>query len=433
MTDVNKRSSPVPPSPEFRPADGLPLLAEAFPQTFFTDPKQVRPLKINIHHDLHARFQAHTLPAEIDPGGIKRLLRWYTQRTAYLKALARGDSRVDLTGADVDPEIPEAIREQARQALARRQGLKTSPAGFRKTAPANPAAGLLPRLAAAFPQTFFADPRQVKPLKVFLYRDLLRLETAGALPAEMDRTALKAFLRWYGKRTAYLNAVARGLGRIDLTGAVVTTGIPDNLRQQARAEVQRRQANRAVQTATTAATATSPTPTPVPIPYALEDLYAMAVDAKLEVTLKFTTVPNARPTGQGRMAFALKIPDGQLITTEVSTKAWNKLLKAAQDWPSWTAALSGTMEARTDQGFTLANPGLQVFERKPKAPAAATDSPADAPAAVPAAVRPVDIAPVPAVAEPAEAGRAAPTPVAADPDPARRKPVLSLKHRQVTL
>src|SRR5512143_2713636 len=109
-----------------RPASELLLLlAAAFPQTFFTDAKQVRPLKINLHHDLYARFQAHTLPAEIDPGGIKRFLHWYTKRTAYLKALARGESRVDLTGADVDRDIPEAIREQARQEIARRQAMKT--------------------------------------------------------------------------------------------------------------------------------------------------------------------------------------------------------------------------------------------------------------------------------------------------------------------
>ena len=110
MTDVNERSSPVPPSPEFRPADGLPLLAEAFPQTFFIDPRQVRPLKINIHHDLYARLQAHTLPAEIDPGWIKPFLRWYTRRTCYLKAVARGERRIDLTGVAVDSDIPDSIR-----------------------------------------------------------------------------------------------------------------------------------------------------------------------------------------------------------------------------------------------------------------------------------------------------------------------------------
>src|SRR5512144_766899 len=119
----------------------LPLLAAAFPHTFFIDPKQVRLLKINLHHDLYARFQAHTLPAELDPGGIKRFLRWYTQRTAYLKALARGESRVDLTGAEVDHDIPEAIREQARQELARRQALKTDAAGTGKKAKGHSSAG----------------------------------------------------------------------------------------------------------------------------------------------------------------------------------------------------------------------------------------------------------------------------------------------------
>ena len=35
-------------------SDLLPIMAAAFPYTFFTDPKQVQPLKINIHHDLKA-------------------------------------------------------------------------------------------------------------------------------------------------------------------------------------------------------------------------------------------------------------------------------------------------------------------------------------------------------------------------------------------
>ena len=348
-------------------------MAAAFPHTFFADPKQVRPLKINIHCDLSDPPYADALPTALGRLPLKRFLHWYTQRTAYLKALARGEGRLDLTGAEVNNDIPEAIREQARQEIARRQALKTGTAGTRKTAPAKPAAALLPRLATAFPQTFFADPKQVRPLKVVLYRDLLRLAKAEALPDGIDRAALKAFLRWYGKRTAYLNAVARGLGRIDLTGAVVTTTIPDALRQQARVEVQRRQANRAAQAATTAASSPTPVPTPkpAPIPYSLEDLYAMAVDAKLEVTLKFTTLPNAKPAGSGKMAFALKTPDGQFITAEVGNKVWNKLSQAAADWPAWTAALSGTMGLRTEKGFALANPGLQVFERQPKAVAEA--------------------------------------------------------------
>ena len=128
----------------------------------------------------------------------------------------------------------------------------------------------------------------------------------------------------------------------------------------------------------------------------------MAIDAKLELTLKFTTLPHAKPAGQGKMAFALKTPDGQFVTAEVSNKVWNKLVKTAEDWPSWIAALTGTMGPRTEKGFTLENPGLQVFERKPKAPAEAASPAGEALSAALTAVSPVDVAPAPAVADSAE-------------------------------
>jgi len=164
----------------------------------------------------------------------------------------------------------------------------------------------------------------------------------------------------------------------------------------------------------------------------LEDLYAMAIDAKLELTLKFTTLPNTRPAGQGKMAFALKTQDGQLVTAEVGNKVWNKLVKAAEDWPSWIAALTGTMGERTEKGFTLANPGLQVFERKPKVPAEAASPLAAALSAALTAANPVEVAPAPTVADPAEPVPASPVTDTANPDSADRKPVLSLKSRKDT-
>ena len=95
-------------------SDLLPLLAAAFPRTFFVDPKQVRPLKINLHRDLNEQRKAQALSATISLIPLRRFMHWYTQRTAYLNALARGESRIDLTGAEVDHDIPEPIREQAR-------------------------------------------------------------------------------------------------------------------------------------------------------------------------------------------------------------------------------------------------------------------------------------------------------------------------------
>lgn len=128
----------------------------------------------------------------------------------------------------------------------------------------------------------------------------------------------------------------------------------------------------------------------------------MATDAKLEVTLKFSTLPNAKPAGAGKMAFALRTPNGQFVVAEISNKVWTKLEKAAADWPSWVAALTGTMGERTEKGFVLANPGLQVFERTPKVAA-------DAPA-------PTANAPTPASPTPAEP--AAPPPPPPPPPPA---------------
>ena len=120
------------------------------------------------------------------------------------------------------------------------------------------------------------------------------------------------------------------------------------------------------------------------------------------------------------------------LQTPVSNKVWNKLVKAAEEWPAWTAALSGTMGQHTEKGFTLAGPGLQVFERKPKVPAEAASPLAAALSAALTATRPVETAPAPTVADSAESVSVPPATATAEPDAARRKPVLSLRNRQAT-
>lgn len=88
------------------------------------------------------------------------------------------------------------------------------------------------------------------------------------------------------------------------------------------------------------------------------------------------------------------------------------------------------MGPRTEKGFTLATPGLQVFERKPKAPVEAASPLAEALSAALAAVSPVDVTPAPAVADPTEPASISLAAATANPDPASRKPVLSLKNRK---
>ena len=281
---------------------------------------------------------------------------------------------------------------------------------------------VLPLMAAAFPQTFFVKSHQVRPLKVDIHRDLPAILPEGITPA-----LLKRFLYWYTRRPAYLKALAAGKTRVDLSGADAGD-IDDAIRQWAQ---EYSEAHRDAQWAAVA-TATPQPGTHVPARAAraapalsinLEDLYAMAVAAKLEITLKFSTLPNAKPAGQGKQVFALKTPDGQFVTVEVGNKVWNKLVKAAEDWPQWTAALSGVMGPRTARGFQLLNAGLQVFERKPKAPAEAAPLVEAKP--VPAAVP--EPPPVAATVPPSPTAPPAPNP---DPlSPPIGKPKLSLKSR----
>ena len=69
-------------------SDLLPLMAAAYPHTFFADPKQVQPLKIDIHQDLLA-----ALPDGITPPQLGRFLYWYVNRAAYQRALLHGKGR----------------------------------------------------------------------------------------------------------------------------------------------------------------------------------------------------------------------------------------------------------------------------------------------------------------------------------------------------
>lgn len=80
----------------------------------------------------------------------------------------------------------------------------------------------------------------------------------------------------------------------------------------------------------------------------------------------------------------------------------------------------------------LATPDLQVFERKPKAPIEAASPLAEALSAVLAAASSIDVAPAPAVADPAEPAPGSPATATTDPDLVNRKPVLSLKSRKTT-
>jgi hypothetical protein len=98
----------------------------------------------------------------------------------------------------------------------------------------------------------------------------------------------------------------------------------------------------------------------------------MDTPGKLDVTIKITAIPEDVTTdANGWKSFYLAC-DGTRVRVHVRPKLWNKLTQGAASWPLWIASISGGIGKRTEDGFELAEPGIQVFERKAKPdPAAA--------------------------------------------------------------
>jgi hypothetical protein len=109
----------------------------------------------------------------------------------------------------------------------------------------------------------------------------------------------------------------------------------------------------------------TPNPPPYTDPAAIKRICSSPTPAKVDVTIKFNELPQAR-FGPGVAAFAVAA-DGRVILIELKRKNWLKLETAVAEWPQWVATVQGQMGPEIDGGFQLLNPGLQVFEKKPKA------------------------------------------------------------------
>ncbi len=233
---------------------------------------------------------------------------------------------------------------------------------------------ILDQLCQAFPACFNrTDPR---PLKIGLGEELLALAGVHPALADLTRTRIRRALKVYTGMPAYRRALARGGPRYGLDGQPAGEVTPD---QQADARTPRVRQPRAAVDAT--ASPLPPNLHPAPrrdekVEQALlEELIAMAIPGKLEVTLKINQLPQAKPATAQTVAFAVDA-EGQTVVVELKNKMWNNLKTAAETYPQWVAAITGQMGEAVAGGFRLANPAVQVFEKKPKPDAAAPQAPA---------------------------------------------------------
>ncbi|APR83874.1 Hypothetical protein A7982_09223 [Minicystis rosea] len=96
----------------------------------------------------------------------------------------------------------------------------------------------------------------------------------------------------------------------------------------------------------------------------------MPITGKLEVTIKIHELPTEVTTDKnGWKHFRIEC-SGRPVDVALRPRMWNKLEEAKANYPLWVAAITGTMGQPVGHGFVLDEPALQVFERKPRPPAA---------------------------------------------------------------
>jgi hypothetical protein len=110
----------------------------------------------------------------------------------------------------------------------------------------------------------------------------------------------------------------------------------------------------------------------------------MAIPGKLELTIKLTQFPDPVATvPNGWKEFRVDCGPGREVTVTMRPKMFAKLEAARAKGGEWVAALAGQLGPATPTGFALTEPNLQVFEKKPKPPAAAPASGGPPPATAP--------------------------------------------------
>jgi hypothetical protein len=246
---------------------------------------------------------------------------------------------------------------------------------------ANP---LVDRLCEAFPECF--NRLAPKPLKIGIGEEVLALAGAHPIFAEVSRTQLRLALKRYIHRFTYRKALATGGPRYGLDGQPAGEVTPD---QQEFAYTTLYRKKSATSATNKPGLAAEPALPPIDQTALLQEILAMAIPGKLEVTLKINQLPQAKPASAQTMLFAVQA-EGKTVVVEVKNKVWNTLKTAEEKYPQWVAAITGKMGAGIEGGFRLDGPAVQVFEKKPKADAAAATVEAKAPV----------VEPKPPVAEP---------------------------------
>lgn len=264
-------------------------------------------------------------------------------------------------------------------------------------------------LTERFPNCF--NWNRVRPLKIGIHRDLWAI-----LGESHARVEIRRLLSRYCNHARYRHALKEGAVRVDLQGqpaGVVTVEEAEDARTRLQAERLRSEHPKGSGNLLESDRPSDDTLLP-------ED---HLVPGRLELTVKFSELPKPLPVQSG-LKIGIQTGEG-VVSAILATKVWRKLEQAAQSYPQWVAALSGSLDRIKDGEILLKHPALQVFEKKPKP---AVEPTASTPPSPPQGTTAPTPTPTPTPVRAADGiGAKSPALAESSPNSNRTRPTLRLK------
>lgn len=90
----------------------------------------------------------------------------------------------------------------------------------------------------------------------------------------------------------------------------------------------------------------------------------MAIPGRIEIVVKINQLPaEVRNIGH-EVQFTIDTGE-QIVAVTMKLRIWERLVQVNQGDVPWVAAIKGKMGMRTEKGFVLEQPAVQIFEKKP--------------------------------------------------------------------
>jgi ProP effector len=224
-----------------------------------------------------------------------------------------------------------------------------------------PPAEMLEILLDKFPQTFFREAENIKPVQKYIHKKIRR-----ALDNKYSKEEISTALALYTQTPAYCQKLTEGGQRIDLNGNFCGDISPQHI-EDAKARICGEKPMRSMKKKKPKLP-----PSPPLQPPQLDHLVA----GKMELCVKINELPgHPRTVKNGWQEFFIDTQP-YLVKMIIRPKTWNKLQQASHEYPLWIANIKGKLGVRYKGGFELDQPAVQIFEKKAKESKRAT-SPSD--------------------------------------------------------